>query len=49
MFLLGIWAGQTILLPAGTAIRTGHDAKAGAPVQSLVPAARKKPAQPATG
>lgn len=48
MFLLGIWAGQTILLPAGTSVHSGR-ARAGAPVQSLVPAGRKKPARPATG
>ncbi|NOX80823.1 MAG: hypothetical protein GXP57_07020 [Deltaproteobacteria bacterium] len=49
MFLLGIWAGQTILLPAaGTSVHSGR-ARAGAPVQSLVPAGRKKPVRPAAG
>ncbi|VAW40336.1 hypothetical protein MNBD_DELTA04-426 [hydrothermal vent metagenome] len=48
MFLLGIWAGQTILLPTGTAVHSGR-AKAGGAVQSLVPAGRKKPLRSTTG
>jgi uncharacterized iron-regulated membrane protein len=45
MFLLGIWAGQTILFPvppAGKA-KVRHAAPAGQPIQILRPDGKKKP------
>jgi hypothetical protein len=47
MFLLGIWAGQTFLLPAakpGLATKSGQARGSGGPVETLVPSSKKKPA-----
>lgn len=47
MFLLGIWAGQTILLPSAPPEKTvsktsSHSGKTSAPVQILGPEGKKK-------
>lgn len=47
MFLLGIWAGQTFLLPAakpGLATKSGQARESDGPVETLVPSSKKKPA-----
>jgi len=56
MFLLGIWAGQTILIPFSGADRmnvAGRSQRASAhdkaPVQTLSPAGKKKSVAPKTG
>jgi len=46
MFLLGIWAGQTILLPSdspGTSKASGHDSSNEQPVKILKPEGKKSP------
>lgn len=49
MFLLGIWAGQTILLPAAADMPAAKKAEVAPALQKIVPDSKKKPITPGTG